>query len=90
MTAPCASSTEQMVVYASALVDLIARTPDRFPAVRARLAGIGMHAPAHFDAQVQSALWRIHRADVLTVAQVESALDELERAPMTRHEDATG
>jgi predicted nucleic acid-binding protein len=88
VTAPSAPSTEQVVVDASAMVDLLARTPDRFPAVRARLAGTGMHAPAHFDAEVLSALGRMHRAGVLTVAQVEAALDELGQAPVTRHEVA--
>lgn len=45
-----------------------------------------MHAPAHFDAEVLSALGRMHRAGVLTVAQVEAALEELRQAPVTRHE----
>ena len=66
------------------MVDLIARS-DRFAAVRARLARTVMHAPAHFDAEVLSALGRMQRASVLTVAQVETALDELRRAPVTRH-----
>ncbi len=44
-----------------------------------------MHAPAHFDAEVLSALGRMQRAGVLTVAQVEAALDELRQAPVTRH-----
>lgn len=67
------------------MVDLLART-DRFPAVRARLIGTVMHTPAHFDAEVLSALGRMHRAGVLTAAEVEAALDELGRAPVTRHE----
>jgi len=66
------------------MVDLVART-ERFAAVRARLAGTVMHAPAHFDAEVLSALGRLQRADVLTVGQVDAALDELGRAPLMRH-----
>jgi predicted nucleic acid-binding protein len=76
---------EPLVVDASAMVDLVARTADRFSAVRARLAGTVMHAPAHFDAEVLSALGRMQRAGVLTVAQVDVALDELRQAPVTRH-----
>lgn len=68
------------------MVDLLARTPDRFSAVTARLAGTVMHAPAHFDAEVLSALGRMHHAGLLAAAQVEAALDELGRAPVTRHE----
>ncbi|MBX7432116.1 PIN domain-containing protein [Mycobacterium sp. Y57] len=74
-----------MVVDASVMVDLLARTSDRFQAVRARLAGTVMHAPAHFDAEVLSALGRLHRADILTRAEVENAIDELRQAPVTRH-----
>jgi predicted nucleic acid-binding protein len=74
-----------VVVDASAMVDLLARTGDRFSAVRARLARTVMHAPAHFDAEVLSALGRLRRTGVLTVAQVDAALDELRTAPVTRH-----
>jgi predicted nucleic acid-binding protein len=74
-----------VVIDASAMVDLLARTSDRFLAVRSRLTRTVMHAPAHFDAEVLSALGRIQRAGVLTVAQVDTALDELRQAPVTRH-----
>lgn len=80
------SPAEQVVIDASAMVDLLARTRDRFTAVRARLANTVMNAPTHFDAEVVSALGRMHRAGVLTVAQVEAALDELRRAPVIKHE----
>lgn len=36
-----------------------------------------MHAPAHFDAEVLSALGRMQRAGALTVAYVDAALEEL-------------
>jgi predicted nucleic acid-binding protein len=82
-----ASSTlaEPVVVDASVMVDLVARTGDRFAAARARLARTAMHAPAHFDAEVLSALGRMQRAGVLTVGQVDAALYELRQAPVTRH-----
>ncbi|KAA1245377.1 PIN domain-containing protein [Mycobacterium simiae] len=74
-----------MVLDASAMVDLLARTSDRFSAVRARLARTKLHVPTHFDAEVLSALGRMQRAGVLTIAQVAAALDELAQAPLTRH-----
>ncbi|WP_268793659.1 type II toxin-antitoxin system VapC family toxin [Mycolicibacterium celeriflavum] len=86
MSTPSTSPSERVVIDASAMVDLLARTHDRFAAVRARLAGTVMHAPAHFDAEVLSALGRMHRAGVLTDVQVEAALDELRQAPVTRHD----
>lgn len=85
MSAPSVSPPEQVVVDASAMVDLVARTGDRFSAVRARLARTVMHAPAHFDAEVLSALGRMQRTGVLTVTQVDAALDGLRQAPVTRH-----
>lgn len=86
MSASSPSPPEQVVIDASAMVDLVARTGDRFSAVRARLARTVMHAPAHFDAEVLSALGRMQRAGALTVAEVDAALDELRHAPVTRHE----
>lgn len=80
------SAPEHVVIDASAMVDLLARTEDRHRAVRARLAHTVMHAPAHFDAEVLSALGRMHRSDVLTVSEVDAALDELRQAPVTRHD----
>ncbi|MCK0173850.1 MULTISPECIES: type II toxin-antitoxin system VapC family toxin [Mycobacteriaceae] len=77
---------EKVVIDASAMVDLLARTGDRFWAVRRRLAGTVMYAPAHFDAEVLSALGRLQRGGVLSVAHVETALDELRDAPVTRHD----
>ncbi len=79
-------SPEHVVVDASAMVDLLARTGDRFSAIRARLVRTVMHAPAHFDAEVLSALGRMQRAAVLTVAQVDAAVAELRQAPVIRHD----
>ncbi|KUI39281.1 type II toxin-antitoxin system VapC family toxin [Mycobacterium sp. GA-2829] len=85
MSAPSAPR-KQVVIDASAMVDLLARAGDRYSAVRKRLARTVMHAPAHFDAEVLSALGRLQRGGALTVAQVDAALDELRRAPVTRHD----
>ena len=76
--------SEPVVVDASVIVDLLAGT-DRAPAVLAALAGKVLHAPGHVDAEVLSALGRLHRVGHLTAAQVEDGLDRLARAPITRH-----
>jgi predicted nucleic acid-binding protein len=71
------------VVDASAVVDLLVAT-DRASAVRAGLAGKVLHAPALLDAEVLSALGRLHRAGLLETADVEAGLRHLEAAPIVR------
>jgi len=44
-----------------------------------------LHAPAHLDAEVLSALGRLHRAGELNHAIVSAALRELAIAPIRRH-----
>jgi predicted nucleic acid-binding protein len=73
-----------VVVDASAFVDLLLGN-DLGEAVGSRLAGHEMHAPAHLDAEVLSALGRLHRDGRLTAAQVRSRLDVLVDAPVERH-----
>lgn len=75
---------EAVVVDASVFVDLLAGTPHAVAAT-ARLAGTSMHAPAHMDAEVLSALGRLQRAGELTTADVEAGLATLAAAPVTRH-----
>lgn len=75
-----------MVIDASAMVDLLARTKDRHHAVRARLVQTVMHAPTHSDAEVLLALGRMHRSGVLTATEIDAALEKLERAPVARHD----
>lgn len=72
------------VVDASALVDLLAGT-DRAAAVAARLRGTSLHAPAHLDAEVLSALGRLHRAGSMSTEATAAACDRLVRAPVNRH-----
>lgn len=76
--------TGTAVVDASAMVDFLANT-ERAPAVRGRLAGTVLHAPAHIDAQVLSALGRLHRAGELTAAEVDACVNHLAKMPLTRH-----
>lgn len=69
---------------ASVLVDLLAGT-EFAEAARTRLSGTTLHAPAHLDAEVFSALGRLHRAGVLATEKVDVALDRLVAIPLTRH-----
>lgn len=75
---------ERLVVDASALVDLLAAT-SRGPAVAGRLAAADLHAPAHLDAEVLSALGRLHRDGRITARQVGTRLAWLTHAPIERH-----
>jgi predicted nucleic acid-binding protein len=74
----------EAVVDASALVDLLLDN-DLGRAVRHRIKGHALHAPAHLDAEVLSALGRLHRAGDLDAGTVERKLHELASAPIRRH-----
>jgi predicted nucleic acid-binding protein len=80
VTAPA----ELVVVDASVLVDLLAAT-DHAPAAKSRLARTVLHAPAHLDAEVLSALGRLHRAGELSVSDVDLGLARLAAIPLSRH-----
>jgi predicted nucleic acid-binding protein len=54
-------------------------------AVRDRLRAHELHAPAHFDAEVLSALGRLERGGHLSPGQVEERIDQLATAPIDRH-----
>lgn len=77
--------SHRVVLDASVLVDLLTGT-DREQSVRARLAGTVMHAPAHLDVEVVSALGRLLRGQVIDRAASEAALSALRGMPVTRHE----
>ena len=74
----------EVVVDASALVDLLIGA-DLGQAVARRLRGQTMHAPAHADAEVLSALGRLHRAGHVDVRSVDMMIGELAAAPIERH-----
>lgn len=78
----------EVVVDASAIVDLLLDN-ELGGAVRRRLAGHALHAPAHLDAEVLSALGRLHRAGELGPEDVESRLRALIAAPIQRHAVST-
>lgn len=74
----------EVVVDASALVDLLLGN-ELGVAVAARLAGHALHAPAHLDAEVLSALGRLHRAGAIEANSVEAMLTTLTASPIRRH-----
>jgi predicted nucleic acid-binding protein len=74
----------EVVVDATALVDLLLGN-DLGAAVRRRISGQALHAPAHVDAEVLSALGRIQRAAMIEAEAVEVMLRELAAAPIQRH-----
>lgn len=75
---------EIVVLDASVLVDLLAGT-EKADAARKRLVDTVLHAPAHLDAEVLSALDRLQRAGELSTAEVEAVLPALTSIPVTRH-----
>lgn len=79
------SDGEILVLDASAIVDLLLALPTA-EAIRRRIQGSDLHAPAHFDAEVLSALGRLHRDGQLSSEDVATRLTLLEGLPIQRHE----
>lgn len=75
---------EATVIDASAVIEALLGT-DLGIEVRKRMRGHQLHAPAHIDAEVLSALGRLHRAGELSGSTVAAALGELAGAPIRRH-----
>jgi len=74
----------EVVVDASALVDLlVGGAAARL--IAARLRGHMVNAPAHVDAEVLSALGRLHRAGQLSARVVRARIDHLASIPIERH-----
>jgi predicted nucleic acid-binding protein len=79
-----ATPPEPLVLDASALLEALIGTELGID-VRRRMRGRQLHAPAHLDAEVLSAVGRLHRAGQLPGTAAATALDELARAPIQRH-----
>ncbi len=75
---------ERLIVDASAMVDLLVGSP-LAGAVRRRFQAHELHAPAHFDAEVLSALGRLHRGGHLSDRQTATRVGRLAAAPIDRH-----
>lgn len=74
----------EAVADASALVDLLLGN-ELGSAVRRRIAGHALHAPAHVDTEILSALGRLQRAGTIEADDVETMLYQLAAAPIQRH-----
>jgi predicted nucleic acid-binding protein len=75
---------ESLVLDASAMVDLLVGS-DHASSIEAHLHDAELHAPGHFDAEVLSALGRLHRASQLTTRQVTERVDLVASSPIVRH-----
>lgn len=71
------------MIDASAMVDLLIGRP-LGRAVGDRVEGLILHAPAHFDAEILSAVGRLHRAGALSAARVSDYVDAVADAPVAR------
>ena len=74
----------EVVVDASVIVDSLVDT-EVARAIDARLRDHVLHAPAHIDAEVLSALGRLHRAGRLSARMVATRLSRLAEASIERH-----
>ncbi len=79
-----AADGDTLVVDASAIVEALLGT-DTGLSARGLMRGKRLHAPAHLDAEVLSALGRLHRAGELEETTVVAALAQLAAAPIARH-----
>lgn len=75
---------EKLVIDASAMVDYLVGSP-LAARVAERIADNEILVPAHFDAEVLSALGRLHRGGDLSEAEVEARVALTGRAPFHRH-----
>ncbi len=75
---------EHLVIDASSLVDLVLGEAVG-AAVQERIDGAALHAPAHLDAEVLSALGRLHRSGRLAGSVVTAQLAVISSAPIRRH-----
>ena len=73
-----------VVVDASLLVDIAVRG-ERWTSAAEALRGRPLHAPAHVDVEVMSALARLVRAGRVAADEGRAALDRFRSAPITRH-----
>ncbi|OZM79158.1 type II toxin-antitoxin system VapC family toxin [Pseudonocardia sp. MH-G8] len=72
-----------LVLDASAVVDLLLRNRNG-DAVRGHLTGADLHTVAHLDAEVFSALARLHRDGALSAEAVDARLRALSRMDVLR------
>ena len=78
------TATEPVVVDASAIVDLLLGNATGSGVAR-RLEDRPLHAPAHLDAEVLSALARLVRDSLVSAPAAEAMLNVLSSSPINRH-----
>jgi predicted nucleic acid-binding protein len=76
--------SEDVVCDASVMVAMLTATSAVGP-IAGRIRGHVVHVPAHFDAEVLSALGRLHRAGAIPAEEVDRGLEQLAQAPVERH-----
>jgi predicted nucleic acid-binding protein len=76
--------SDALVLDASAMVTLLVGGTSAHQVSR-RIVGSAVHVPAHFDAEVLSALGRLHRASEIDARDVDRSLDAVASAPFERH-----
>jgi predicted nucleic acid-binding protein len=74
-----------LVIDASALIDLVMGNSVGSKVLE-RISNSDLHAPAHIDAEVFSALGRLFRAGDITVEMTEEKIRSFLRAPIQRHQ----
>lgn len=77
-------SAELVVLDASAAVELLLATDDGQQIDHRLRSGAGLVAPAHFDAEVLSALGRLCRSGQIPATVVGDALEDLADLPIQR------
>lgn len=75
--------SDRLVVDASALVDVLMGSPVAASVIET-LRGAELFAPAHFDAEILSALGRLHRSGALSTRQVATRLEAVVESPIDR------
>jgi predicted nucleic acid-binding protein len=74
----------EAVVDASLVVDFLLGGATA-GSIGERLMDTVLHAPAHLDVEVVSALGRIHRVGLVSARRVERALEQVVSLPVVRH-----
>jgi predicted nucleic acid-binding protein len=75
---------EKLVIDASAMVDYLVDTPLE-SRIADRIRDAEVSVPAHFDAEVLSALGRLQRGGDLSEVEVEQRMALIAQAPFQRH-----
>ena len=76
---------DEAVIDASVIVEFVLGG-SAATAIGERLKGLSLHAPAHVDAEVLSAIGRIHRSGAISARDARTRLEHALVVPVVRHE----